>query len=72
VEEHTIVGGLGGVVAEILSELASPKATLVRIGLKDGFSCEVGDQAYLREFYGLSSEAIAKRAKEALFQHSGR
>ena len=28
VEEHTIVGGLGGAVAEILAELPSPKATL--------------------------------------------
>ena len=72
VEEHTIIGGLGGAVAEILSELSSPKATLVRIGLKDGFSCEVGDQAYLRDFYGLSSDAIAKMALEAFSLHRGR
>jgi transketolase len=72
VEEHTIIGGLGGAVAEILSEISSPKATLVRIGLKDDFSCEVGDQEYLREFYGLSSEAIAKKAREAFSRHSQR
>lgn len=71
-EEHTIIGGLGGAVAEILSEISSPKATLVRIGLNDAFSCEVGDQNYLRAFYGLSSEAIAKRAQEALIQRSRR
>lgn len=71
VEEHTIIGGLGGAVAEILAELPSPKATLVRIGLGDKFSCEVGDQDYLRQFYGLSSGAIVKKAREALFQPQG-
>ena len=59
VEEHNITGGLGGAVAEILAELVSPRARLVRIGLREGFSCEVGDQEYLREIYGLSAEAIA-------------
>lgn len=68
VEEHSIIGGLGGAVAEILSEISGPKATLVRIGIRDGISCEVGDQDYLREFYGLSSEAIVKKAREALFR----
>ncbi len=68
VEEHSIIGGLGGAVAEILSELSGPKATLVRIGIKDGFSSEVGNQGYLREFYGLSSGAIAKKACEVLSQ----
>jgi transketolase len=72
VEEHTIIGGLGGAVAEILSELRGPRATLVRIGLKDVFSSEVGDQDYLREFYALSSDAIIKKAQEALFEHSRR
>lgn len=38
---------------------------LVRIGLRDGFSCEVGDQEYLRQIYGLSPEAIVRRVKEA-------
>lgn len=72
IEEHSIIGGLGGAVAEILSELSCPKATLVRIGLRDGFSSEVGDQDYLRQFYGLSPEAIVKKAREALFQPSRR
>ncbi len=70
VEEHSIIGGLGGAVAECLSELSGPKATLIRIGLRDEFSCEVGDQNYLRAFYGLSAEAIAKKARGALFQSS--
>lgn len=66
VEEHSVVGGLGGAVAEILAELPSPRAPLVRVGLTEGFSCEVGDQEYLREVYGLSPEAIAKRIRNAM------
>jgi transketolase len=61
VEEHSIIGGLGGAVAEILAELSAPKARLIRIGLPAGFSSEVGDQEYLRGIYGLSPHAIASR-----------
>jgi transketolase len=64
IEEHSIIGGLGGMVAEILAELPEPKAQLTRIGLREGFSCEVGDQDYLRKIYGLSPEAIAQRVCE--------
>lgn len=66
IEEHSIIGGLGGAVAEVLSELPGPKPPLLRIGLRDGFSCEVGDQEYLRQIYGLSPEGIAQRVYEAL------
>jgi len=66
VEEHSVIGGLGGAVAEVLAELHGPKAPLVRIGLQEGFSCEVGDQEYLREIYGLSPVAISQRVKAAL------
>jgi transketolase len=66
IEEHSIIGGLGGAVAEVLSELPGPKPQLLRIGLRDGFSCEVGDQEYLRQIYGLSPEGIAQRVYEAL------
>lgn len=64
VEEHSVTGGLGGAVAEVLAELPSPKPRLVRIGLRAGFSCEVGDQEYLREIYGLSPEKIAGKVRE--------
>lgn len=59
VEEHTILGGLGGAVAEVLSGYEGFKPRLVRIGLQDQFSSEVGDQDYLRMIYGLSPESIA-------------
>jgi len=63
VEEHSIIGGLGGAVAEVLAEMSGDKPPLVRVGLNDRFSSEVGDQEYLRHVYGLSAEAIVERVK---------
>jgi transketolase len=58
VEEHTVVGGLGSAVAEVMAQLPSPRARLKMIGLQDCFSSVVGDQEYLRGIYGLSIDAI--------------
>src|SRR5207245_8247528 len=38
VEEHSILGGLGGAVAEVLAELGTGR--LARVGLGDGFATE--------------------------------
>jgi transketolase len=61
VEEHNIVGGFGSAVAEILSEIPTPKAIQLRIGLNDTYSSIVGTQQYLRNEYGMSAEKIAKK-----------
>ncbi len=66
VEEHSLVGGLGGAVAEVLSGFVGPKPPLLRIGLSEGFSCDVGDQEYLRVVYGLSPSSIAQRVQETV------
>jgi len=66
IEEHSIIGGLGGAVAEALAEMPGPKPPLLRIGLREGFSCEVGDQEYLRKIYGLSTDSIAQRVYKAI------
>jgi len=66
IEEHSIIGGLGGAVAEVLAEQPGLKAPLIRIGLREGFSCEVGDQEFLRKIYGLSPEAIVQRVQDFL------
>lgn len=66
VEEHNVVGGFGGAVAEVLAELASPRARLVRIGLQDQYSSVVGSQKYLRDVYGMSARRISERLREAL------
>lgn len=48
-----------GAVAEVLAELPSPRARLLRIGLHDVYSKLVGSQEYLRSRYGLDAAGIA-------------
>jgi transketolase len=60
VEEHTIIGGLGGACAEYLSEtdlLASRR--FKRVGIPDVFPSVYGDQAGMMRKYGISAEAVA-------------
>ena len=66
IEEHTVEGGLGGAVAEILLEAAAPPRWFFRIGLRDQFSSIVGSQDYLRSRYGLDQSAIIARVREAM------
>ena len=61
VEEHTILGGFGGAVCEVIAEAGCP-CRVHRLGLKDEFSAVVGNQAYLRHLYGIDGEAIAEKA----------
>jgi len=65
VEEHSVIGGLGGAVAEVLAELPGPRARLVRVGLDDRYSSIVGSQTYLRDYYGMSARAIVEKVVEA-------
>lgn len=62
VEEHNIVGGFGGAVAEVLAE-CGVKAKLHRIGIDDFYCIEVGSQAYLREQVGINAEGIVRKVK---------
>ena len=63
-EEHSVVGGFGSAVAEVLAEI-SDSARLVRVGINDTYCAIVGDQNHLRRHYGLTGEKIAERiAKE--------
>lgn len=62
-EEHSIIGGLGSAVCEVLSEnLPTP---VVRVGIKDTFG-ESGKPAELLKAYGLTSEDIVKAVKKGL------
>lgn len=59
IEEHGIIGGLGGTVLEILSgEKNLPPVKL--IGIRDEFIKHIGTQEYLREKMGLDPEGIIK------------
>ncbi|OEH86779.1 transketolase [Desulfuribacillus stibiiarsenatis] len=62
-EEHSIIGGLGSAVAEVLSENAPTK--MKRIGVQDTFG-ESGTPDALLEKYGLTAVKIAEAAIEIL------
>ena len=63
VEEHSIIGGLGSAVAEVLSEKCPTKLT--RIGVNDTFG-ESGPSKELIKKYKLDAEGIYKQIKEKL------
>ena len=63
-EEHSVIGGLGGAVAEMLAE-SSGGPTLIRIGVNDCFST-VGDYKYLMSQHGLTPERIVESIKKEL------
>ena len=66
VEEHTINGGLGSVLAESYMDRGIVPDLFLRIGLQAGFSSIVGSQEYLRKRYGLDSFSIASKIKNLL------
>lgn len=63
VEEHSIIGGLGSAVAELVAEKQPVKVT--RIGVKDTFG-ESGPAKELLKKYELDAEGIYKQIKAAL------
>jgi transketolase len=59
IEDHSIIGGLGSAVAEVMAE-CGVSAPLTRIGLNDCFP-ESGPPDELWDKYGLTAEKIASR-----------
>lgn len=62
-EEHSVIGGLGSAVAEVVVQKQPVKIAMV--GQKDTFG-ESGKPAELREKYGLTKADIVKAVKEVL------
>ena len=62
-EEHSIIGGLGSAVAEVVSE--NCPVPVLRVGVKDTFG-ESGKPNELLEKYGLTSKDIVNKVKEAI------
>jgi transketolase len=58
VEEHTVLGGLGGMVSEILSEHLPTH--VIRIGIDDCWG-ESAPNDYLLDRFGLSAMRVAQR-----------
>ena len=68
-EEHSIIGGLGGAVAEALAETVP--APLERVGVADTFG-RSGKVPPLLEYYGLTAAKIVEKAKAAIARRESR
>ena len=62
-EDHSILGGLGGAVAEVLSELRPTR--MRRVGIRDTFG-ESASNDDLLEKYGLTAHHVARAGRELL------
>lgn len=73
VEEHSVIGGLGSAVAELLAEAGfSSSKRLKRIGISpDGFPDEYGSQASLLARYGITAEQIILTVEELIGARPG-
>ena len=61
IEDHSIIGGLGTAVCEVLSEECPTK--VVRMGMQDRFG-KSGKAEQLLKYFKLDSEAIIEKVKE--------
>jgi transketolase len=67
IEEHTILGGLGGAVAETIAEAGfDPAKRFKRIGLPDVFPHGYGSQATMMAAYGITAERTITVVRELL------
>ena len=67
IEEHTILGGLGGAVAEVLAEAnLEPARRFKRIGIEDQFPHGYGSQATMMAACGITTERTISVVVELL------
>jgi len=66
-EEHTVFGGLGSLVAELLSE-AQPRPVL-RVGIADRFSRTAGSYEHLLREHGLDDDSVFARVDAFVRSH---
>lgn len=64
-EEHTVNGGLGGAVAEVLLE-AGLTPRFLRVGLPPAFPSAIGSQEYLRSVLYLDAPSVQRRVHQFL------
>ena len=68
VEEHSVIGGLGSAICELLSEKLPTPVT--RLGINDVFGVS-GKAGELLEYYGLSAEGIADAVRNSVKNKAG-
>jgi transketolase len=65
-EEHSVLGGLGGSVAEWLADHPHPAKRLLRCGTADEFLHETANQQQAREYFGLTASRLLERIQAVL------
>jgi transketolase len=65
IEEHSVIGGLGSAVAEVLAEIPE-RPLFKRVGLPSAFAYVAGSQDHLKELFGLSDAAIVEQIQSVL------
>ncbi len=65
VEEHSVHGGVGSLVATSLME-AGISLPFTRIGFPEGIFVKAGPRGQIRSYYGIESEAIARIVEKLL------
>jgi transketolase len=72
-EEHSLIGGLGSAVAEVLAESSDVRVAFKRIGAPSALARLVGGQEFLRDANGLSVRAVLQSVESLLaVQRRGR
>ena len=65
--ENTILGGLGGAVAEVIAEAGfSPAKKFRRIGIPDVFPDRYGSQANLMDYYRINADGVVATVRALL------
>lgn len=70
IEEHSVIGGLGSVVAQFLMEQESFKKQFQSFGVQDRYHKEVGSRDYLLDCAGLGVESLARQIEEKIESRS--
>ena len=67
-EEHNVIGGLGGCLSECLAEMttATSRPVLHRMGLMDEYCSVVGSNSFLRSHYAISAADIVRVVKNEI------
>jgi transketolase len=68
-EEHTVLGGFGGAVAEAAAESGVP-GIVRRLGIPDTFAHEVGSQKHLMRHFGMDAEAVVATVDALLLRRA--
>ncbi|HXW23537.1 MAG TPA: transketolase C-terminal domain-containing protein [Xanthobacteraceae bacterium] len=66
VEEHSVIGGLGGAVLEALADTGAPMPPVRRLGIRDEFATHYGNQQKLMDAWGINADGIVAAVADGL------